>query len=81
MVVSAEPIIKNNPHASVAYARYELGGRFPDGEAAIINSPEDAKNYAIHVLHYRWPAAEPRIKKDEEQWDSYKDYFGIEEQD
>ena len=46
-----------------------------------MESPAHAKDYAIYVLQKRWPEAEPYIKDDIEQWDSYKDYFGIEEED
>ena len=46
-----------------------------------MEDPAYAKDYAIFVLKKRWPEAEPSIKNNEGQWDSYKDYFGIEEED
>lgn len=68
-------IIVRNAKLSAMYAIYEIKGRFPEGEPAIMKSPEYASRYAMEALHKRWPEAEPIIKTDEGDWKRYISYF------
>ncbi len=48
----------------VHYTICELGERWPEAEAYLINDPGWAYVYATRVIRDRWPEAEPYIKKD-----------------
>lgn len=43
------------------YAKYIIGGRWPEAEPIIIESPQAAYYYARHILNGKWPEAEPII--------------------
>ena len=73
--------VKNDPELAFRYAYKVLKKRWPAAEPIIMKHAGAAYDYAIYVLQKRWPEAEPTIKKDKIGWDSYKDYFGIEEED
>ena len=49
------------PKYSYRYARKILEGRFPAGEAVIVQDPGYAHYYALYILKRRWPEAEPVI--------------------
>lgn len=46
------------------YARYYVGGRWPEGEPVIIRKIESAFQYAEDVIKGRWVEAEPIIFQD-----------------
>jgi sarcosine oxidase delta subunit len=48
-------------HWAFNYARYNIKGRFPEGEAAIATDPYVAYVYARDVLKGRFPEAEASI--------------------
>jgi guanylate kinase/inosine/xanthosine triphosphate pyrophosphatase family protein len=60
---SAMSAIYKDPEAAFEHA-VDLGGRFKEGEEAILTSPEYAEMYARHILKRRWPRAEAVIATD-----------------
>jgi hypothetical protein len=56
----------NNPSWAYRYARWHLGLRFPEGEAAIASDPEYAFLYAGWVIRGRFPEGEAAIASDPE---------------
>lgn len=60
-VISA---VADDPKQAYMYAYYVVGGRFPEGEAAIGSKHDLALDYAIRVLNHRpFPAGEAAIAK------------------
>jgi hypothetical protein len=61
----AEPYIATrpatSPYSAYHYAREVIGGRWPEGEAAIATSPYSAYYYARDVIGGRWPEGEAAI--------------------
>ena len=55
--------VYNTPHLAVDYAREVIKGRFPEGEAAIIQNLRHAYRYAREVIKGRWPELEAIIQK------------------
>jgi hypothetical protein len=55
---------QTDPYLAYMYARNIVGGRWPEGEATIIQHPEVAYDYARYILKERWPIFEPVIGKD-----------------
>ena len=55
--------IVKDPDASYFYASNIIGGRFKEGEPAMLTKVSDSFNYAYGVLKNRWPEAEDDIKK------------------
>ena len=53
----------NNPQQAYKYARYVLGGRFPEGEAAIAKHSHLAYEYARYVVKGPFPEGEAAIAK------------------
>jgi hypothetical protein len=56
-------IVKNSERA-YKYARYVIGGRWPEAEAVIATDPAQAYQYAWEVIGGRFPAGEAAIAKD-----------------
>jgi hypothetical protein len=69
----AEPIIAQNPLASLEYAEKALQkNRFPAGEPAIIQAADGITIlYVKHIIKGRWPIAESGLKLSKRTWDSY----------
>ena len=59
------------PHWAFNYARYDMKGRFPEGEAALATDPKWAHFYARDVLKGRFPEAESVIATHEWAADQY----------
>ena len=55
---------QTDPYFAYRYARYVIGGRWPEAEAAIATKPEWAYHYARYVIEGRWPEGEPAIATD-----------------
>lgn len=71
------------------YATLLKGPRIPEWEPYILHSVMGALHYALHVLHHRWPEAEPMFKRHlasgqftwvfnpDSSWGEYAAYLGI----
>ena len=58
-------VITQDGQYAYDYAREVIGGRFPEGEAAIAQDPISASDYARIVIKGRWPAGEAAVAQDE----------------
>ncbi len=66
-----------DPHRAYDYAKDVIGGRWPEGEAAIAKNAYRAYDYAKDVIGGRWPEGEPAIAKDRDRAYAYaKDVIG-----
>ena len=63
------------PHWAFNYARYDMKGRFPEGEAALAKSPQWAHYYAKYVIKGRFPEAEEAIAKSPDYAKLYLEQF------
>jgi hypothetical protein len=52
---------QTDPLNAYYYAKDVIGGRFPEGEAAIATDPRWAHEYARDVIGGRWPEGEAAI--------------------
>jgi hypothetical protein len=52
---------QTDPLNAYYYAKDVIGGRFPEGEAAIATDPRWAHEYARDVIRGRWPEGEAAI--------------------
>ena len=66
-------VITQTARYACDYAYHVIKGRFPAGEAAIAQDPEQAFIYARHMIRGRWPAGEAAIAQDPEWAYEYAD--------
>ena len=66
---------QTDPEWAYLYAIYVLGGRFPEGEAAIATGPNLAYSYAKYVIGGRWPEGEEAIATDPYWTKEYLELF------
>ena len=64
-----------DPEWAYLYARDVIGGRWPEGEAAIAKDPEWAYRYARYVVRGRWPEGEEAIATDPYWTKEYLELF------
>ena len=54
-----------DPYRAYEYAKYVIGGRWPEGEKTIAKDPFWAYEYAKEIIGGRWLEAEETIAKSE----------------
>lgn len=73
-----EPIIMKNPVECWRYAKFVIGGRWPEAEETIVGHLVAAYNYVMFVMGERWPLFEERYlggHDDDGLISSYKECF------
>ena len=68
------PWLVKDPESAYLYAVWK-GSEFPEGEAAIIQSPQFARKYATNVRMRKWPEAEDTILDNTVEWQIYATEF------
>lgn len=73
---AGEPAIATDPELSVRYAAEVLnGGRFVEGESAILTSPAVIMDYVERILRRRWKECESVLIGNVKLWSRYCDKY------